>query len=388
MRSLNESEKLALSSLTTFNLEYSLIEPTKTGLKKGIMDATSTIREYLLRREFHDYSSQKKGKIGKVVRNAIFIDSNGKQETKVSLYRPETKSGDPRIWIYSLPNWADANDVIAIFVVNHNFHAINISNTLVKAQLNQKTSKIAHILNSKSSSENAIAEELLRKIRDISKSPIPTEVQADTGVGRTLETLLGIPINSNQAPDYKGIELKAFRARSTRTNLFAKVPNWKLSKLKGSGQILKEFGYIDKKGNEALRCTVSYIRPNSQGLLFEFNDRNDWLVETEEKFGDFAIWEFDVLRKALLKKHAETFWIKTESIFIEEREHFIYSKVRHTKNPQLANFQPLIKTGDITMDHLIAKKSPDLAAKEKGPIFKINEAGKGLLFAEERTYDI
>lgn len=36
-------------------------------------------------------------------------------------------------------------------------------------------------------------------------------LQADTAIGRTLETLLGININSSKQPDYKGIELKAFR---------------------------------------------------------------------------------------------------------------------------------------------------------------------------------
>jgi len=59
---------------------------------------------------------------------------------------------------------------------------------------------------------NEVAEELLGKIIAIAhKGPVPSQVAADTAVGRTLERVLGIDMNASKQPDYKGIELKAFR---------------------------------------------------------------------------------------------------------------------------------------------------------------------------------
>jgi hypothetical protein len=56
------------------------------------------------------------------------------------------------------------------------------------------------------------------------KGPVPAMLKADTAIGRTLETLLGIDINSSKKPDYKGIELKSYREkRGNRKNLFAQV---------------------------------------------------------------------------------------------------------------------------------------------------------------------
>ena len=55
----------------------------------------------------------------------------------------------------------------------------------------------------------------------------------DTGVGYTLETKLGIKANSQKKPDFKGIEIKSFRKRTTGAlvTLFNQVPNWKESNI-------------------------------------------------------------------------------------------------------------------------------------------------------------
>ena len=65
---------------------------------------------------------------------------------------------------------------------------------------------------------------MLNKLKIISKKGfVKSEVNSDTGIGRTIESLLGIEMNSSKAPDYKGIELKSFRdARNNRKGLFGK----------------------------------------------------------------------------------------------------------------------------------------------------------------------
>src|SRR5690606_33436500 len=88
---------------------------------------------------------------------------------------------------------------------------------------------------------NFIANELLGllvKVADM--GPVPALLAADTAIGRTLENLLGIDINCSKKPDYKGIETKSYRdKRGNRKNLFAQVPDWSISKFKGSAEILR-----------------------------------------------------------------------------------------------------------------------------------------------------
>ena len=110
---------------------------------------------------------------------------------------------------------------------------------------------------------------LLNKIG--ARGPVPAMLKADTAIGRTLETLLGIDINSSKKPDYKGIELKSYRdIRGNRKNLFAQVPDWNLSKFKSSAEILNAFGY--NRGDDfKLYCTVSSLVRNSQGLKLKMD---------------------------------------------------------------------------------------------------------------------
>ena len=136
------------------------------------------------------------------------------------------------------------------------------------------------------------------------RGPIPSLLDADTSVGRTLETALNIPINSSKQPDYKGIELKSYRSkkgRSNRKNLFAQVPNWKLSKFKSSAEILDAFGYW-REEDFKLYCTVSSLKPNSQGLKLRLDRDIEWLHENSDRkdIGDFVVWTLEKLHQLSL----------------------------------------------------------------------------------------
>ena len=88
-----------LSVFKKYGVRVSFIVPTNTGLKKSIMDATEDIRLFLKDAGIHNYINQSKGKENKIIKECTLITGNDSIETKVSLYRPETKDGDPRIWI-------------------------------------------------------------------------------------------------------------------------------------------------------------------------------------------------------------------------------------------------------------------------------------------------
>ena len=217
--------------------------------------------------------------------------------------------------------------------------------------------------------------------------------RSDTAIGRTLETALGIAINSRREPDYKGIELKSFRrapkkSRENRKTLFAKVANWKLSKFKSSREILNAFGY-ERDADFKLYCTVSTQVENSQGLSFQMDDKAGLLNERSSRpeVGAFATWQLQELREALAEKHNETFWVGALAHEIDGHEHFELRSVMHTRKPILSQFDILLEQGEITMDHLI-KRNAKGRVSEKGPLFKIRAASLGLLFPPSVTHNL
>ncbi|MDA3798919.1 MAG: MvaI/BcnI family restriction endonuclease [Kiritimatiellae bacterium] len=392
MRNLTETEKDRIKLLTNYSVAVALIEPTETGLKKSILDATGSVRSYLKENNLHDYDIQGQGSENKVILPGLIYEPLSIHHSNVSLYRPNTKNGDPRIWFSKLNKYACPNDIIALIAFHGTIHLLNLTSFPLKEMLcSQIANPTKELISEINRTENIVSNELLLKLRKIaSRGWIQSMVPADTSVGRTLETALGIDINSSQQPDYKGIELKSFRANKSgnRKNLFAKVPDWKLSKFKSSAEILNEFGYW-KDDDFKLYCTVSAINRNSQGLTLCVNADLEQLIENSDNHnvGDFAVWTLDKLHDKLQKKHNETFWVKADTMMESGVEYFQYKEVKHTKKPMNSQFDILLEQGIITLDHLI-KRDPRGRVVEKGPLFKIKLAGLDLLFPPSQNYSL
>lgn len=391
MRQLKSFEQERIRIFTEKSVELCFIEPTETGLEKSIMDATGSVRNYLRVNKVHDYDLQKQGPYNKVQVQSFFIYPNGLINSVASLYRPITKKGDPRIWFKGLGSYAKANDILGIIAFEDKIYIVNISQLdTIELIESTKTNPLKDLVNEINKISNEVANELLGLLNKIAAmGPVPALLQADTAIGRTLETLLGIDINCSKKPDYKGIELKSYRdKRGNRKNLFAQVPDWKLSKLKSSAEILDMFGY-QRGENYKLYCTVSTLVRNSQGLKLRMDSIINLLVENSNKLniGDFVIWELETLHKRLLEKHNETFWIAADSIIVDGREHFQYTQVEHTKKPIVSQFDILLEQGIITLDHLI-KRKPDGSVVEKGPLFKIRPNALKLLFPPSKLYSL
>jgi hypothetical protein len=391
MRALSKIEESRLKLLTKNSVSLALIKPTETGLKKSIMDATGPVRNYFKEHGFHDYNVQQQGSEHKVIIEGFLYDQFKLSKSNVSLYRPRTKKGDPRIWLSGLTKYASPNDIVTLICFEKQIHAFNLTQLPIEDLISSAiTNPLKELIEEINGKENEIANELLSKLRKIAqRGAISSMVDADTSVGRTLETALGININSSKQPDYKGIELKSFRSkRGNRKNLFAQVPDWDLSKFKSSAEILDNFGYW-REEDFKLYCTVSAITTNSQGLSLRMDTDIKQLIENSDnpKIGDFVVWTLDKLHSRLIEKHRETFWVEVDSTIIDGKEHFLYTEVEHTKKPIASQFDILIEQGTITLDHLIKRNSKGKVV-EKGPLFKIKSAGLDLLFPPSEHYNL
>lgn len=364
-------------------IEYSMFEPTATGLKKSILDATRPVRSHFEIEGFHNFDKQGQGDDHKIIKDAFFVFPNSIKPSRVSLYRPKSKKGDPRMWFRGLGDFANPADQIAIVIFEDALYLFNFSQCDIESL--DSTSSISIFLSQYLISKNSIADELLLKLKEIAKAPIKCTVVGDTAIGMAIELALGIPANSSKKPDYKGIELKGGRGKKTRSNLFAQVADWNISPLKSSAEILDKYGYA--RGEEfKLYCTLSTQKANSQGLSFLYDEAADLLIEKDRGNNIVAVWPGNILRSRLLEKHNETFWIQATSRKIDGIEHFDLHSVTHTRRPLVSQLLPLIQAGVITMDHLIKRKGK--SAAEKGPLFKINKRDLLFLFPEPKHYSL
>ena len=391
MRQLTETEINRIKLLTENSVELTLIEPTETGLIKSIMDATGSVRSYLKAKNIHDFENQRQGPESKVLLNSILIKNDEFIASTASLYRPNTKRGDPRIWFKGLGSYSKANDILGIIEFQKSLYVLNITQLNLEKLLSVGVvNPLKELIGEIRNTSNEIADELLFKLRKIaSMGFVPALLQADTAIGRTLEHLLNIKMNSSKIPDYKGIELKSAREnKGTRKGLFGKTPNWTLSKFKTRTEILDAFGYWEK-GIFRLYNTIRATGRNRQGLILRTDYQLDCLIENSDNkaIGDFLIWELDVLKKALASKHKETFWIKAESKFEDGNEYFLYKSAIHTKNPMVNQLGLLIDSGEITLDYPI-KRLPNGSVVDKGCNFKLKPNALDLLFPPSQSYNL
>ena len=373
--------------LTKLGAEYSIFELTLTGLAKSILDATQSVRAHFEELNFHFYAEQGQGPKHKVIKDAYLLTDSKVTKSAMSLYRPKTKKGDPRMWFRKLGGFAKAGDQVAIIILGDIAYLINLSKVLLSSSIALAKSEIKIFLDNFSKVENEVANELLAKLQKLAEKPLPALRSGDTAIGYTIETHLNIAANSSKQPDYYGIELKSGRGVKSRTTLFAQVADWAISPCKKSAEILNKYGY-EREDDFKLYCTVSIQRENSQGLSFIYDQSKDELQEWYNKAELVAIWPGKLLRARLKEKHSETFWIEAESEVIDGVENFHLLNVTHTKSPVVSQLMPLIQSGVITMDHLIKKSGKTNRVSEKGPLFKMNKRELDLLFPEPVTYSL
>jgi len=113
--------------LMSKNVSCAKIVLTATGLNKSIIDASKTIRLFLIESGIHNFELQAKGLVNKKNIAINIVKEDSVQKTIMSLYRPETNNGSPRFWISGLQHYANPNDTLLFFLYKETLHVANIS---------------------------------------------------------------------------------------------------------------------------------------------------------------------------------------------------------------------------------------------------------------------
>lgn len=389
MRTFTKQENDNMSFLVNHSINFTIVQITATGLKKSILDATAPMRTFFYENGIHDYSKQKQGKLYKVKVPTYIMDDTKQIETFTSMYRPLTKKGDPRLWVYNLGNFTEADDIHAISFFEEHLIIVNITKVdIEKCYKSAILTPLKELIGAAYEEHTLVSEELLGIFKGLSGQWFESEVKADTGIGRTIESMLGISQNSYTGPDYKGIELKSHRdKRSSKKNvLFTQTPQWDLSTLKSGREIVKKYGYDCGDGRLTYQNTVQCQQANSQGLVLSI-DKLAELLELQysgERHEDIVVWRMQKLHKRLVEKHHETFWIEVENEIYDNKEFFRYKSIEYTRNPVVSQFDVLLESAMITIDLLLSRPSGHGDTYS----FKIKKKGMPMLFPESCIYNL
>lgn len=214
-------------------------------------------------------------------------------------------------------------------------------------------------------------EELVERLRELKKKGyVRTHRRGDTGIGKTLEDLLGIEENNVPGPNAKMLELKSARKGSaSMLTLFTKSP---LPRTKAISELVKKFGYPSPKDGRkilhaTLRATAFTSIKGRRTLTVGVNDRIEIVSVDGETLG---YWDNETLRKTFEKKLPALLYVKANSGGRGNSEEFWFDEAWHLKGFSFENFKNLVREGVICVDLRIGQY-PDGRPHDHGTGFRI-----------------
>jgi len=169
--------------------------------------------------------------------------------------------------------------------------------------------------------------QLKKKLKEIkSLGFVKTHRTGDTGIGKTLEDLLGIKENNIPLPDIGEIaELKAYRKSAlSMLTLFTLEP-----RPKGGDRdrvLLDNFGYSKRENGRSkeLHSTLSCKRYNNQGLKLKVEKDKVRVVGRGRRLNIY--WDMEDLEKKFEAKLPALVYALADSIEIKGAEHFHFNE--------------------------------------------------------------
>lgn len=229
--------------------------------------------------------------------------------------------------------------------------------------------------------------EIIEKLRNLKETGfVKTHRSGPTGIGKTLEDLLGITENNIPGPDFEEIELKSARKHSpSMLTLFTKSPLPR----RVNSLLLSELGYItpESQNKKILHTTVNGMNFNTlrgnTGLKVEVNDDRINLISNKNILAK-PYWDKNTLRKYFEKKLPKLCYVKAEARYSGTDEEFCFNEAYLLEGFDFNNLINLIRSGDILIDIRIGQY-PDGRAHDHGTGFRVIPDKLDLCFSTRRN---
>lgn len=214
--------------------------------------------------------------------------------------------------------------------------------------------------------------ESIKKLKSIKEMGyVKTHRTGNTGIGKTLEDLLGITENNVPGPNAAMIELKSARKNiSSMLTLFTKSP----LPPKANSTLLGSFGYSStkKEGTKRLEITVNAMNYNQlKGRLgFKIDIQKDRinLIDINEEI--LGYWDKETLKASFERKLPKLLYVKAETRGTGSNEEFWFSEAWLLSGFSFGNFLKLLREGTILVDIRIGQY-PDGRSHDHGTGFRV-----------------
>lgn len=216
---------------------------------------------------------------------------------------------------------------------------------------------------------------------------IKTHRPGPTGIGKTLEDLLGIQENNINAPDFGYYELKSCRINSSNMlTLFTKTPE-----PRGSVHILREkFGYSSnayESKDKVLHVTLSadkYTSIADTGRELRIKCGSKKISIVDENNQEYGYWRKSELKKTFENKYKNKFiYVKALSEGTGASECFKFVEAYKVSNFNYKSFISLLEQGKIYIDLRIGQYhggEKNGQTHDHGTAFRIKDSDQPELF--------
>lgn len=216
---------------------------------------------------------------------------------------------------------------------------------------------------------------------------IKTHRSGPTGIGKTLEDLLGIPENNHDEPDFGEYELKSCRlASQSMLTMFTRAPK----PAKSNTYLRKKYGYSSDTYNnneKVLHSTLTAARfvpiaNTGKQLKIVCDDEKISIASNTEI--ENVYWTKDALHKAFNKKYKNKFvYAKAENRGVGKNEEFHFVEAYEVSGFDYKSIISLLEQGKIFVDLRIGQY-PNGKTHDHGTGFRIKEIDQPLLFKVRR----
>ena len=214
-------------------------------------------------------------------------------------------------------------------------------------------------------------QQITKSLKDISARGWTESMRTgDTGIGYTLETLLGIKENNDAGADIHGVgELKAKRkGTGSKTTLFTCSPIW----IERKAQVIEDYGWIDEGKNRINFYTTLFgNKYNSHNLKLEIEQETMVFIDGDGK--RLGEWLFDDLKIKLDNKLKNLLLVTADTKRQSGKTYFHYNKAQYFTDYSSDKFFDMIRNGKIVIEPRLHISRDSGRIRDSGVAVRISE---------------